>query len=65
MPTSRDLARHVPIAPLALGRTARQLLIPKEVFFMEPANELVYIVDDEANVGEALSTLLRANGKRV
>jgi FixJ family two-component response regulator len=43
----------------------RQLLIPKEVFFMEPANELVYIVDDEANVGEALSTLLRANGRRV
>jgi FixJ family two-component response regulator len=43
----------------------RQLLIPEEVFFMEPANELVYIVDDEANVGEALSTLLRANGKRV
>jgi len=33
--------------------------------FMEPTNELVYIVDDEANVGEALSTLLRANGKRV
>ena len=32
---------------------------------MEPANELVYIVDDEANVGEALSTLLRANGRRV
>jgi FixJ family two-component response regulator len=43
----------------------RQLLTPKEEFFMEPANELVYIVDDEANVGEALSTLLRANGKRV
>jgi len=32
---------------------------------MEPANELVYIVDDESSVGEALSTLLRANGKRV
>ena len=32
---------------------------------MGPAHELVYIVDDEANVGEALSTLLRANGKRV
>jgi len=32
---------------------------------MEPTNELVYIVDDEPNVGEALSTLLRANGKRV
>jgi FixJ family two-component response regulator len=32
---------------------------------MEPTNELVYIVDDEARVGEALSTLLRANGRRV
>ena len=32
---------------------------------MEPANEVVYIVDDEASVGEALSTLLRANGKCV
>jgi FixJ family two-component response regulator len=32
---------------------------------MEPANELVYIVDDETSVGEALSALLRANGKRV
>jgi FixJ family two-component response regulator len=32
---------------------------------MEPANELVYVVDDETSVGEALSTLLRANGKRV
>lgn len=32
---------------------------------MESISELVYIVDDEAKVGEALSTLLRANGKRV
>jgi FixJ family two-component response regulator len=32
---------------------------------MEPTNELVYIVDDEAIAGEALSTLLGANGKRV
>src|SRR5450432_3747464 len=32
---------------------------------MEPTNDVVYIVDDEANVGEALSTLLRSNGKRV
>jgi FixJ family two-component response regulator len=32
---------------------------------MEPADTLVYIVDDEAGVGEALSTLLRAHGKRV
>ena len=44
--------------------TDRQVLVPKEAF-MEPTNELVYIVDDEANVGEALSTLLRANGRRV
>ncbi|HEY1648758.1 MAG TPA: hypothetical protein VGF96_12290 [Terracidiphilus sp.] len=43
--------------------TDRQALAPKEAF-MEPANELVYIVDDEASVGEVLSTLLRANGKR-
>src|SRR6266852_2910149 len=42
----------------------RQVLVPKGAF-MEQTNELVYIVDDEANVGEALSTLLRANGKRV
>jgi FixJ family two-component response regulator len=32
---------------------------------VELTNELVYIVDDEENIGEALSTLLRANGKRV
>jgi FixJ family two-component response regulator len=32
---------------------------------MESTNELVFIVDDETSVGEALSTLLRANGKRV
>jgi FixJ family two-component response regulator len=31
---------------------------------MVPMNEIVYIVDDDANIGEALSTLLRANGKR-
>src|SRR5580658_8028153 len=32
---------------------------------MELTNELVYVVDDEASVREALSTLLRANGKQV
>ena len=32
---------------------------------MKPTNKLVYIVDDEASVGEALSTLLRANGKHL
>jgi hypothetical protein len=30
---------------------------------MVPMNEMVYTVDDDANVGEALSTLLCANGK--
>ena len=32
---------------------------------MELKNELVYIVDDEANVAEALASLLQANGTRV
>ena len=32
---------------------------------MELANELIYIIDDEAKVGYALSTLLRANGRHV
>src|SRR5580658_11368652 len=61
---STDLAMCVTIAPLP-RRADRKVLIPKEVFFMGPTNELVYIVDDETSVGEALSTLLRANGKRV
>ena len=30
-----------------------------------PSHEMVYIVDDDAIVGEALSTLLRANGRQV
>jgi FixJ family two-component response regulator len=30
-----------------------------------PSNEMVYIVDDDASVVDALSSLLRANGKRV
>jgi FixJ family two-component response regulator len=30
-----------------------------------PSNEMVYIVDDEAGVVDALSSLLRANGKQV
>jgi FixJ family two-component response regulator len=48
---------------MAAPETA-EVPFPKEVN-VEPTNELVYIVDDEANVGEALSTLLRASGKRV
>ena len=30
-----------------------------------PSNEVIYIVDDDASVREALSSLLRANGKQV
>jgi FixJ family two-component response regulator len=44
---------------------ARPAGIPQKAVIMDRANEIVYIVDDEASVGEALSTLLRANGKRV
>jgi FixJ family two-component response regulator len=32
---------------------------------IEPSNEMVYIVDDDARVVDALSQLLRANGKQV
>ncbi|WP_035353349.1 response regulator transcription factor [Edaphobacter aggregans] len=32
---------------------------------MGPMNEMVYIVDDDPSVGEALSNLLRANGKEM
>ncbi|WNC89166.1 response regulator [Paraburkholderia sp. FT54] len=32
---------------------------------MESANELVYVVDDDSRVRDALSTLLRANGRNV
>jgi FixJ family two-component response regulator len=32
---------------------------------MESANELVYVVDDDSRVREALSALLRANGRNV
>jgi len=32
---------------------------------MGQSNEMVYIVDDDASVGEALSSLLRSNGKNV
>jgi FixJ family two-component response regulator len=42
----------------------RQVPVSKEAF-MEPTNEFVYIVDDETSVVEALSALLRANGKHV
>jgi FixJ family two-component response regulator len=32
---------------------------------MAPSSEMVYIVDDDAGVVDALSSLLRANGKQV
>ena len=34
-------------------------------FEMVPSSEMVYIVDDDASVGESLSSLLRANGKLI
>jgi FixJ family two-component response regulator len=49
--------RYCPVAD-------RQVPVRKEAV-MEPMNEIVYVVDDEAKVGEALSALLRSNGKRV
>jgi FixJ family two-component response regulator len=55
--------RRIPIAPLSLGRRSSSAC--SEGGIHVTANELVYIVDDEASVGEALSTLLRANGKQV
>jgi len=64
MLTSRYSAIHTHMR-LRCRAPDRRLVIPKGVFFVETANELVYIVDDEASVGDALSTLLRANGKRV
>ena len=33
--------------------------------WMVPSGEMVYIVDDDASVVDALSSLLRANGKQV
>jgi FixJ family two-component response regulator len=54
-----------PRIPVYADAAARPAGIPPKAVFMDRANEMVYIVDDEASVGEALSTLLRANGKRV
>ena len=45
-----------------MTRTAISSSFRKE---MTPSNEVVYIVDDDASVREALSSLLRANGKQV
>jgi len=54
-----------PRIPVYADAAARPAGIPHKAVLMERANEMVYIVDDEANVREALSTLLRANGKSV
>ena len=43
-------------------RTAISSSLREEIV---PSNEMVYIVDDDASVGDALSSLLRANGKQV
>jgi FixJ family two-component response regulator len=45
-----------------MTRTAISSSLRKE---KTPSNEVVYIVDDDASVREALSSLLRANGKQV
>jgi FixJ family two-component response regulator len=49
----------------ACAASAKSAGVPPQGVFMDQANEVVYIVDDEANVREALSMLLRANGKTV
>jgi FixJ family two-component response regulator len=47
------------------------VLLPPEAFmeptevYMEPSKEMVYIVDDDPKVREAVSSLLRASGKGV
>ena len=41
----------------AIGSSLREAILP--------SNEMVYIVDDDARVGDALSSLLRANGKQI
>jgi FixJ family two-component response regulator len=41
-----------------------RVLLPGDIY-MEPTNEMVYIVDDDPRVREALSSLLRASGKGV
>jgi FixJ family two-component response regulator len=47
------------------GRPSRPFNIYIQEVHVGPMNEMVYIVDDDAIVGEALASLLRANGKQV
>ena len=47
---------------VGMTRTAISGSLQEEIV---PSNEIVYIVDDDASVGDALSSLLRANGKQV
>jgi FixJ family two-component response regulator len=42
-----------------------RVLLTEGVLFMEPTHEMVYIVDDDPRVREALSSLLRSSGKGV
>lgn len=62
-----DIITHVESAPTPVNADAavQSAGIPPKAVCMDRASEMVYIVDDEASVREALSTLLRANGKRV
>lgn len=51
------ILRPVVDARTAISRPPREWIVP--------SSEVVYIVDDDASVREALSSLLRANGKHV
>jgi FixJ family two-component response regulator len=56
-PRTEPSSRLVDITRTAISSSFREGIVP--------SNEMVYIVDDDASVGDALSSLLRANGKQV
>ena len=56
-PRAEHISRLVNMTPTAITSSHRR--------WMVPSGEMVYIVDDDASVREALSSLLRANGKQV
>src|SRR4029077_17759128 len=58
----RDVLRATPRMG---GCSARGAFMRSAEVDMEPTKEMVYIVDDDPRVREALSSLLRASGKRV
>ena len=56
-PRAEHISRLVNMTPTAITSSHRR--------WMVPSGEMVYIVDDDGSVREALSSLLRANGKLV